>query len=50
MSQRQQVIQKNGTMHSKFKLKNLIKISEFNRRTNNYFEKEEDGKQTKPVK
>ena len=39
------------TMHSKFKLRNLTKISEFNERTNDYFPKmTEKITETKPVK
>ena len=39
-------------MHSKFQLRNLTKISEFNERTNNYFQKNDLEKitETKPVK
>ena len=43
---------KNGTMHSKFQLKNVTNTSEFNERTNNYFQKNyiEKITETKPVK
>ena len=33
---------KNGTMHSKFQLRNLTKISEFNKRTNNLKKKKKE--------
>ena len=37
---------KNGAMHSKFQLRNLTKISEFNERTNNCFQKNDVEKIT----
>ena len=40
---------KNGTMHSKFHLRNLTKISEFKERTNNYLQKNNLQKITEKI-